>query len=152
MTRLSAEEVAERAAVIGSRELLIRMVATGHIWPATMAAWVERHGVPDCLKAPEQPGRPKGKAGRPKGSHARNRRRDVRDFSFETIRVLNHVSEREGVQVEELRGHDQHKQFIMPRRRAVRIMRRLGFSLNTIARAMNRDRASILNSLRGGRK
>lgn len=139
----------EAMAVIASEALLRRMVETGHIWPKTMAEWIQRHGYPECLRpARVKPPAPRPiKTGRPKGAHARNRRRDARDYGDTAIRVLNHVSERENVSVEELRGHCLTKRLTAPRRRAVRIMRRLGMSLNAIAAAMNRDRASVLNSL-----
>lgn len=140
-----AQAVAQRAAIVGSQEMLRRMVATGHIWPATMQAHIDRHGIPECL-APKPPKPSK----RPQGQHDRRDRAVAREFGKKSILVLNHVAEREDITVEAMRGHMVTRPLMHARRRAIRIMHRLGFSTSEIGRAMNRDRASILNSLKVG--
>lgn len=134
--------IAGQYAVVASKALLSAQIAAGQVFPQSMQEWRERHpqleqpaSVP---QAPRRRGRPPRKTPRPAPQQNQDK----------AILILNHVSEREGVWVEDIIGLSRERRVFRARRRAVKIMRRLGMSLNQIGHAINRDHASVLNCIR----
>jgi hypothetical protein len=130
--------------VASSHALLCAQIAAGQVFPRAMQDWIERHAVrqePARESAPVAPRR----RGRPPRKNPRRAPVANRDRA---ILILNHVSEREDVLVEEIVGTSRERRVFLARRRAVKLMRRLGFSLNQIGHAINRDHASVLNCIR----
>lgn len=135
---VDSQSLANRAAIIGSQELLRRMVATGHIWPTTMKAHIDRHGLAPCLRP---------RAAEPASTVEEVCQRPITPMAD----ILAWVAQREGLTVEVLTGRTQTKPIMRARRRAIRLLYRLGFSLNAIGRVLNRNHSTISSALFGKR-
>ncbi|RYG88024.1 MAG: hypothetical protein EON59_05670 [Alphaproteobacteria bacterium] len=124
----------------GSRKLLLAQIRAGQVFPVPMQAWMDRHYIelprPRVRKSPRAASEPK---------RGPKRRRGTAD----PMLVLNHVSEREGVPVEDIVGPSHSAATVEARRRAARILRRLRFGLTSIGEALNRHHTSVHNLLHG---
>lgn len=67
-------------------------------------------------------------------------------------RVLSHVEQRTGIGPREMTGFSRRREIVAARWRAMRILRRLGYSLPQIGGAFNRDHATVFYAVRGGRR
>lgn len=124
----------------GSHALLAAQIRAGQVFPEAMKRWTDRHGDPVAPAAKVKVQTSFAKRGRKPAQPKPNRP----DF----ILILNHVSEREDVLVEDIIGVSRHRKAVKARRRAARLLRRLGFSLPAIGFALHRDHSSALNLIR----
>lgn len=63
--------------------------------------------------------------------------------------VLAHVSLRTGISVETIRDKSRRAEAVRARRRAARLLRRLGYSLPDIGYAIDRHHTTVLHHVRG---
>lgn len=120
----------------GSALLLQAQIRAGLVFPKQMQAWMERHTL--ALTVPAKPRR------------IRNRQnpRPVRLPPVKPkvgIQVLEHVSRRTGIPVDEIMGRGRVPKLVSARRRIAIILRRLGYSWGKIGLTLERDHATIMN-------
>ena len=64
-------------------------------------------------------------------------------------RVLERVSSRAGVPVSDIIGPSTARRHTAPRHHAMRMMRRMGYSVEDIGMAVNRHHTAVVRALRG---